>query len=74
MTVRANERILTKFDIRLIFEKNVQKIQVLLKSEKHNGYFTWRPSYIYNISLNSWQNKKCFRETCKENQSTFYVQ
>jgi len=37
-----------------IFKKSVKKIQVLLKSEKNNGYFTWRPVYIYDhISCNS---------------------
>ena len=37
-----------------IFRNSVAKIQVLLKSNKHNRYanFTWRPTYIYdNISL-----------------------
>jgi hypothetical protein len=29
-----------------IFRKPVEKIQVLLKPEKHNEYFTWRPMYI----------------------------
>jgi hypothetical protein len=33
------------------FLKNVEKIQVLLKSDKNNGYFTWRPMYIYDIIL-----------------------
>jgi hypothetical protein len=37
-----------------IFRKSVEKIQVSLKSDKNNGYFTWRPMYIYDyISLNS---------------------
>jgi hypothetical protein len=37
-----------------IFRKSVEKIQVLLKSDKNNGYFTWLPVYIYdNISLDS---------------------
>jgi len=36
-----------------IFLKSVEKIEVLLKSDKNNGYFTWRPVYIYgSISLN----------------------
>jgi hypothetical protein len=36
------------------FRNSVQKIQVSLKSDKNNGYFTWIPMYIYdNISLNS---------------------
>jgi len=37
-----------------IFRKSVGKIQVSLKSGKKNGYFTWRPMYIYyNISVTS---------------------
>jgi hypothetical protein len=36
-------------------------MQVSLKSEKNNGYFTWRRLHIYDISLN--ENEKCFR--CK---------
>ena len=36
-----------------IFRKSVEKIQVLLKSDKKSGYFTWRSLYIYdNIWLN----------------------
>jgi len=35
-----------------MFRKPVEKIQVSLKPGKNNGYFTWRPVYIYdNISL-----------------------
>jgi hypothetical protein len=29
-----------------IFQKPVEKIQVSLKSEKNDGYFTWRPIYF----------------------------
>jgi len=37
-----------------IFRLSVEKIQVSLKSYKNNGYFTWRPMYIYDhISLRS---------------------
>jgi hypothetical protein len=37
-----------------IFQTYVEKIQVSLKSDKNNGYFTCRPTYIYdNISLSS---------------------
>jgi len=37
-----------------IFEKPVDKIQVLSKSDKINGHFTWTSVYIYeNISPNS---------------------
>ena len=41
-----------------IFRKSVEKIEVLLKSDKSNVYFTWRPVCIYDgISLNSSQNE-----------------
>ena len=37
-----------------IFRKSVYKIQVSLKSDKNNGYFTWIPKYMYDkISLHS---------------------
>jgi len=37
-----------------VFQKFVQKIKVLLKSEKNSGRITRRPLYIYhNILLNS---------------------
>jgi hypothetical protein len=37
-----------------IFRKSVEKIQIWLKSNKYNGYCTWRPVYIHgNISPNS---------------------
>jgi hypothetical protein len=37
-----------------IFRKYVWKIQVWLKSDKNNGYMTWRHMYVYgNMLLNS---------------------
>ena len=46
-----------------IFPKFCRRVQVLLKSDKNNRYFTWRPVYIYDsISLNSSQNEECFRQ------------
>ena len=33
----------------IIFRKPVEKIQLLLISDKDNGYFTWRPIYIFII-------------------------
>jgi len=37
-----------------IFKKCTEKIQVSLKSDKNNRYFTWRPIYIFDhISLRS---------------------
>jgi hypothetical protein len=31
-----------------IFRKSVEKIQVLLKSNEINGYFSWKPMYVYD--------------------------
>ena len=46
-----------------IFRKSVKKIQISLKSDKNNEYFTSRPMYIfYQISLSSIQNEKYFRQ------------
>jgi len=37
-----------------IFRKSAKKIQVSLKSDKNNPYFTWKPTYIHdNASLYS---------------------
>ena len=48
----------------MVFRKSVEKIQLSLKSEKNNGYFTGRTMYMYdNISLNSCYNEKCFRQS-----------
>ena len=49
-------RIFMKFDIWVLIRKSVEKIQVSWKSGKNNGYFVWRPVYIYyHISLiSSW--------------------
>ena len=46
-----------------IFLKSVMKIQVSLKSDKNNVYFTWRPICIfYHILLISSYNENCFRK------------
>ena len=46
-----------------IFRKSVEKIQVLLKSDKNNGYLTWRQIYIFeHISLSSSYYEECFRK------------
>jgi hypothetical protein len=37
-----------------IFRKSLEKVEVSLKSDKNNGYFTWRPMYVSDhISLSS---------------------
>jgi hypothetical protein len=47
-----------KIDV-IIFRKSVQNIQVSFKSEKNNGFFTWRPIYFCDhISPNSSYNGK----------------
>jgi hypothetical protein len=46
--------IFMKFDIWVFFENQLKKIQGLLKSDKNNGYFMWRPIHIFDrISPNS---------------------
>jgi hypothetical protein len=46
-------RILMKFHI-YVFRKSVEKIQVSLKTDMSNGYFTWKRFHINdNNSLNS---------------------
>jgi hypothetical protein len=59
-----------------IFWKSVEKNQVLVKSYKNNGYFTWRPTDIYDhTSLKSSQNEKCFRvKLYRKPKHTFHVQ
>ena len=44
------------------FPKSVEKLYVSLKSDKNNGYFTWRPIDIFHhTSLNSSQKLKMFQ-------------
>ena len=53
--------ILIKLYIWVFFVETVEKIQVLLKSDKNNEYFIWKRLYIYdNISLNYCYNEKLF--------------
>ena len=37
------------------------RLQVSLKSDNNNEYFTWRCFHIYDDSLNSSYNEKCFK-------------
>ena len=58
-----------------IFRKSIENVQVSLKFNKNNEYFTWRPMYIYDsISLNSSYNEKIFRQNCGDNHNTYYFQ
>jgi hypothetical protein len=43
-----------KCDLWAFFEKSVEKVQVSLKSEKNNGFLTWRPKYTYDIWATSY--------------------
>ena len=64
-----------KFDIWVFFRKSFEIFYVSLRSDKNNEYLIWRPIYIfYHISLSSSCNEKCFREGCRENKDTFYIQ
>ena len=51
--------IVVKFDFRTFFWKCLHEMEVLLKSDKNSGYYTWIPLYIYDsISLSSSYNAK----------------
>ena len=69
-------RIFMKFDIWIFFRKSVEKIYVSIKSDKNNGYFTWRTVHIYdNIPLNSSYNEKCLKQKIQRNSKhAFYAQ
>jgi hypothetical protein len=56
-----------------IFRKSVEKIQVALKSDKNNGYFTWRPMYVYDISLKSFRMRNVSEKSLWENKSTHFM-
>jgi len=34
----------------MIFRKSVENIEISLKSDTNNGYFTWRLTFIYDIA------------------------
>ena len=56
-----------------IFRKSVDKIKVSLKSDMNNGYFTWRPIYIF-ITLPAFLliMRNFWDRSCRENQSTHF--
>jgi len=57
-----------------IFQKSAEKIQVSLQSGNNNGYFTWRPIYIFDhISLNSSKNEKISSSNYVANQNTHFM-
>jgi hypothetical protein len=59
-----------------IFRKSVEKIQVSLKSNKNNRYFTWRPTYVFDLSRSILLTvRNVSDKICKENKNTqFYGQ
>jgi len=51
-----------------------QKIQVSLKSDKNNRYFTVRPMYIYEyISLNLRRMRNVSDRSCRQSQNTHFM-
>ena len=68
-------RICMKFDIWVFLKKFFQKIQVSLKSDKNNGYFTWRQIYTYDLSRSILLRMRNISDkSCRENRNTFNVQ
>jgi len=63
-------RIFIKFDISVFSpRKSVEKSQVALKADKNNGYFTWRPMYIYD----SFSPSSCLYWKCRGNHNTHFM-
>ena len=53
-----------------VFRKSAEKIQVLLKSDRNNGYFTWKPVYnYYNLS----PMRNVSDKSRRENQNTLFI-
>jgi len=60
--------IFMKYDIWSLCKNPSSKIQVSLKSDKSNWYFTWRPTYIYNSTLlNSLEMRNILNKNFIEN-------
>ena len=63
-----------KFGILNIFRKSFEKLQISPKSRKNSAYFTCTPVQICdNISQKASQNRKYFRQRCRENQNTHFM-
>jgi hypothetical protein len=57
-----------------VFRKSIEIIQVSSKSEENNGYFTWRPIYIFIISRSVLLRVRNFSDkSCRENQNTHFI-
>jgi hypothetical protein len=64
-------RICMKPDGWAFFRKCVEKIQVTLKSDRNNGYFTCRPMYICSsISLNFLKMRSIWHKSDREVENT----
>ena len=64
-------RIFMKFDIRVFFEKTVEKSQVSVKSDKNIGHFTWRLLVILIISHSVLlRMRNISGKSCRESQHT----
>ena len=58
----------------LSFRKYVEKIQVSLKTYRHNGYFTWRRFHI--LTASRWillRMKNVSDKICRQNQNTHFM-
>ena len=56
-----------------ILRRSVDKIQVSLKSDKNNGYFTLRPMYIYDSILLNSLNNEYFKHIYRECRNTHFM-
>jgi hypothetical protein len=57
-----------------LFRKSVEKIPVSLKSDKNNGYFTWR-LFIF-MTISRWllrRIRNVSSKSCRKNQNTHFV-
>jgi hypothetical protein len=76
MSVSTNSEPLDGFSWNLrykYFLKFVEKIKVLLKSNKNIGYFTWRPTSIFISCLIPIGMKNSSDKTCTEAQNTHFM-
>ena len=66
--------IFMKFYIWVFFKKKpVEKIQVSLKLEKNNGFFTWRAVYIFGWSRSLLRMRNVTDKSFRENQKTHFM-
>jgi hypothetical protein len=57
-----------------IFQNSVEKIEISLKSDKNQGYFTWRSILIFDLSYQFFLEWETFQvNVCRKNQNTHFV-